>query len=146
MTTTPRHQPAVKAMVAGLVLTVGATIAPYLDRATGNGLADHIRNGYPAFPQARIESAVTVWLVALTVVGVLGIVSWLWTILAVTTRKRWARWAATAMFAVGTSVALAGLLVKDTSGDTGLAPLLGWIGILPCVAGAVAVTMLWRRS
>jgi hypothetical protein len=146
MTTTRQHQPALRAMYAGLVLTVGATIAPYLDRATSNVLADHIRSGYPAFPQARIDSAVTAWLGVLTVVGVLGIASWVWTIRALTTGKRWARWAATAMFAVGTCVALAGLLVKDTSGDTGLAPLLGCIGMLPSLAGGAAVTMLWRRS
>jgi hypothetical protein len=60
--------------------------------------------------------------------------------------KRWATGAASAMFAVGTSVALSALLVKDTSGDTGLAPLLGSIGVLPCIAGVVAVAMLWRPS
>jgi hypothetical protein len=42
--------------------------------------------------------------------------------------------------------ALSALLVKDTSGDTGLAPLLGSIGVLPCIAGVVAVAMLWRPS
>jgi hypothetical protein len=36
------------------------------------------------------------------------------------------------------------LLVKDTSGETGLAPLLGWIGVLPCLPGLVGVAMLWR--
>ncbi|MEU8248888.1 hypothetical protein [Nonomuraea sp. NPDC048916] len=134
------------AMYTGLVLTVAAMIAPYVDRATGHVLADHIRAGYPAYSQERIDSAVTAYLVILTVVGVLGVVSWVWTTWAVRSGKRWARWAATAMFALGTSVALTGLFVKDTSGDTGLAPLLGWIGMAPCLAGLVAVAMLWRRS
>ena len=49
------------------------------------------------------------------------------------------------MFCLGTAAALTALLVKDTSGDTGLPPLLGWIGTLPCLAGLVALTMLWRR-
>jgi hypothetical protein len=84
--------------------------------------------------------------VILSVVGALGIASWTWTIWAVRAGKGWARWVATAMFVVGASVALTGLLVKDTSGDTGLAPLLGWIGMLPCLAGLGAVTALWRRS
>lgn len=48
------------------------------------------------------------------------------------------------MFALGALVALIGLLIRDTSGDTGLAPLLGWIGMLPSVAGLAAVTILWR--
>lgn len=122
-------------MYAGLAPTVVAIIAPFVDRATGNVLADHIRDGCPTYTQARIDSAVTTWLVILSVVGALGIVGWVWTIWAVNAGKGWARCAATAMLALGASVALTALLVKDTSGDTGLAPLLGWVGMLPCLAG-----------
>ncbi|MGB0098131.1 MAG: hypothetical protein WBP81_37040 [Solirubrobacteraceae bacterium] len=50
------------------------------------------------------------------------------------------------MFVLGTGIALLDLLVKDTSGDTGLPPLLGWIGLLPCLAGFLAVALLWMRS
>jgi predicted permease len=131
-------------MYAGLVLTVVATIAPYLDRATSKALAHHIRDGYPTYTQARVDSAVTAWLVILSIVGALGIVAWIWTIWALTTDKKWASWAATAMFAVGTSIALTLLLVKDTSGATGLPPLLGWLGVTPCLAGLAAVAILWR--
>jgi hypothetical protein len=60
--------------------------------------------------------------------------------------QAWAHWAATALFALGTGTAVFNLLVTDTSGDTGLPPLLGWAGILPCLAGLLAVTLLWRRS
>jgi hypothetical protein len=84
MTTTPQR-PALRAMYAGLVLTVIATIAPYVDRATSNVLAEHIRNGYPAFSQGRIDAAVSTWLVILSVVGVVGVACWLWTIRGVTT-------------------------------------------------------------
>lgn len=49
------------------------------------------------------------------------------------------------MFAVGTSIALTALLVKDTSGEVGLAPQLGLIGLTPCLTASVAVTTLWRR-
>jgi predicted permease len=131
-------------MYAGLALTVVAAVAPSVDRATGHVQADHIRAGYPTYTHEHIDSAVTTWLVILTMVGALGIVGWIWTIWAVRTQKAWARWVATALFVVGTSVALTTLLVKDTSGDTGLAPLLGWIGMLPCVMGSAAVTVLWR--
>ena len=71
---------------------------------------------------------------------------WIWAIWMVKAGKEWARWAATAMLAAGTSAALTGLLVKDTSGDTGPAPLPEWIETLPCLAGAAAVATLWRRS
>jgi hypothetical protein len=122
---------------------VGEAPQPYVDRAMSTVLADHIRDGYPTYTDAQIDSGVNTWLVILSLVGALGITSWCLTIWALKSSKRWA---ASAMFAVGTSVALSALLVKDTSGDTGLAPLLGSIGVLPCIAGVVAVAMLWRPS
>jgi hypothetical protein len=142
--TTTQQQPALRWMSAGLALTIAATVAPYVDRATGNVLADHIRDGYPAYTSARIDAAVILWLAILTAIGVLGIVGWVTTIWATRAGKGGARLAATTMFTLGTLVALTALLVKDTSGDTGLAPLLGWIGVLPSLPGAGAVAMLWR--
>src|SRR5215471_15509821 len=114
---THRRWSAIAAMSVGLVLTVVATIVPYITSA----LRDHIRDGYPHYGDARVNNAVTAWLIILTIVGVLGVVGWLWTIWVVEAGKRWAPWAATAMFVLGTSAALTTLLVKDTSGDTGLA-------------------------
>ena len=146
MTAAHHERSAIGAMCAGLALTVAAMLVPYVDHATGNMLASHIRVGYPTYTQARIDSAVTTYLVYLSVVGALGIICWLWAIWAVKAGKRWARGAATAMFALGTGIALIDLLVKDTSGDTGLPPLLGWAGMLPCLAGLLVVTLLWRRS
>ncbi|MGA8245571.1 MAG: hypothetical protein WB797_01560 [Nocardioides sp.] len=145
MTSTTRHQPAVRAMYVGLLLTIVALIAPFVDQDTGHVLAHHVRDGYPTYTQDRIDSAVTAWLAVLSVVGALAIVSWVWTIWAVKAGRPWARWAATAMFVLGTALASTVSLIKDTSGDVGLAPLLGAVDILPCVAGSVAVKLLWRR-
>lgn len=108
--------------------------------------ADHIRAGYPTYTSARIDTAVTVWRAILTVVGALGVACWLSTIRATRRGKGCARWAATALFVLGTLVALTALLTKDTSGETGLAPLLGWIGPLPSVAGAWAVRLCWQTA
>lgn len=146
MTTAHQGRSAIGVMYAGLGLTVAAMIAAYVDHATANVLASHIRAGYPAYTPARIDSAVTTYLVYLSVVGALGIICWLAAIWAVRAGKQWARGAATAMFAAGTGIAVIDLLVKDTSGATGLPPLLGWAGMLPCLAGLLAVTLLWRRS
>ena len=146
MTTAHHERSAIGAMYAGLGLTVAAMIVLYVDHVTGNLLADHIRVGYPAYTQARIDAAVTTYLVYLSIVGALGIVCWLWTIWAVKAGKWWARGAATAVFTLGTAIALIDLLIKDTSGDTGLPPLLGWAGVLPSLAGLLAVTLLWSRS
>ncbi|WP_243640321.1 hypothetical protein [Streptacidiphilus pinicola] len=120
-------------------------IAPYIDGGTTHLLADHIRAGYPDYSQARVDSAVTTYLVLSSVVGALGVLAWLTAAWAFKEGKRWARPVATVMFVLGTSVGLAGLLTKDTSGATGLPPELGWVGMIPCLAGVPAVTSLWRR-
>jgi hypothetical protein len=70
-------------MYAGFGLTVVALIVLYVGHATANVLAGHIRVGYPAYTQARIDSVVTTYLVYLSVVGALGIICWLATIWAV---------------------------------------------------------------
>jgi len=140
------HQPAVRAMYAGLVLTVAATIAPYVDRATTGLLASHIHAGWPAYSQARIDSAVTTWLVILSVMGALGVAGWVGTIWATRSGKSWARWTATSLFALGVSVAMTLALVTEPTGQQGLPALLAWIGVLPSIAGAVAVVRLWRKS
>ncbi|MFZ3555039.1 hypothetical protein [Streptomyces sp. BH055] len=95
--------------------------------------------------RARIDSAVTNYLVVLSVTGALGVLAWLTTAWAVKTAKRWACPAATVLFMLGAGIGLVGLLAKDTSGATGLPPELGWAGMLPCLAGVVAVILLWRR-
>jgi len=141
-TTTHKQNAVIAAMSVGVILTVVAAIVPFV---TGS-LRDHIRAGYPGYTNARVDTAVTNWLIILTIVGALGVVGWVFNIWIVATNRRWAAWFATATFALGTSVALTDLLVKDTSGDTGLAPLMGWIGMLPCLAGLAAVALLWRRS
>jgi hypothetical protein len=141
----PPRRSAIATMYVGVALTVVALIVLYVDRVTANELADHIGAGYPAYSRARIDTAVTTYLVYLSVLGVLGTISWLWTIWCLRNRKRWSRAAATALFVLGTGIALFDLLIKDTSGDTALPPLLGWIGTLPYVAGLLAVTLLLRN-
>jgi hypothetical protein len=145
MTTTPHDRLAIRAMYAGLGFTVAALIAAYADHVTANMLAAHIRAGYPAYSQARINTAVTIYLTYLSAVGALGVICWLWTIWAVRAARPWARAAATALFALGTGIALTDLLIKDTSGDTGLPPFLGWAGMFPSLAGLLAVALLWAR-
>ena len=144
MTKIRRQQSAIVAMYAGLGFTVFAAIVPFIDRATGpNVLAGHLRSGYPAHSPARIDSAVMVWLVYLSVLGALGIIGWFLAIRAVRAGRRWARSVTTCIFALGAGVAVFNLLVRDTSGDTGLPPQLGWVGMLPVVAGVLAVALLW---
>lgn len=143
---TRRARGAIVAMCAGLALTVVATIVSYTDRTTTHLLADHIRAGYPGYDTSRVDAAVGTYLVLSSVVGALGVLGWLGTAWAVRAGTRWARPMATALFVLGTVIGLTGLLAKDTSGATGLPPALGWSGVAPCLAGAVAVVLLWRRG
>ncbi|MFJ2916812.1 hypothetical protein [Streptomyces sp. NPDC087307] len=145
MTRTPHERRVVGVMYTGLGLAVIATIVPYADRATTHLLADHIRAGYPTYTPARIDSAVSTYLVLLSVVGALGVLAWLWTTWAVRAGKRWARPAVTVMSVLGAGVGLTGLLTKDTSGATGLPPALGWTGMAPSLAALLAVALLWSR-
>ncbi|SCK46716.1 hypothetical protein B046DRAFT_04796 [Streptomyces sp. LamerLS-316] len=139
-----RRRAATGVMYAGLGLTVIATLAPYADRATTHLLAHHIRSGYPSYSQAQVDSAVNIYLVLLSIIGALGVLAWFGATWAVKAGKRWARLASTMAFVLGAGVGLTGLIVKDTSGATGLPPALGWAGVAPCLAGAVAIVLLWR--
>lgn len=140
-----RRRRAVTAMYAGLALTVLAVAIAYVDRAGGPAsLAGHVRAGYPGYSPAQIDGAVRRYLILLTAVGVLGVACWLGVIRLVRAGRSRATWAAAAAFAAGTTAAVAGLLVTDTSGDVGLPPLLGWAGLLPCAAGLVALVLIAR--
>jgi hypothetical protein len=140
-----RKRAVLGALYTGLTTTVVATITPYLDQATSHTLAHHIRAGYPSYTQARIDTAVTAYEVILTIIGVMGVAGWALVIHAVTTERRSAGPLATVAFVLGLGIALTDLLIKDTSGLTGLSPLLGWAGIVPCLPGLVAVALLWRK-
>lgn len=147
-TSVPHERAALRTLYTGLVLTVAALIVPFVDHVTSDVLADHIRAGYPDLGRAGVETAVSTYLVTLSTIGVLGIACWLWTIWATRRRKRWSSVLATVLFVLGTCVSLADLLLEDTSGDTGLPALLGWVGMIPCLPGLIAVVLLWaaRRS
>jgi hypothetical protein len=150
MSTTIQNHPdvrrtAVAALWTGMVLTVLATAAPWIDRMTTGILAGHIRAGYPAYDPASIDAAALAYLVILSITGVLGIAGWIVTIVAARAGRRWARWLATSLLAVGALVSVSGLTITDTSGDVGLAPAIAWLQVLPCTAGLIAVVLLWRR-
>jgi hypothetical protein len=134
-----------RAMWVTLGLIIASTAVPYVDRATGELMAEHVSRGYPDYTQTRVDSAVTTYLVLATVVGVIAVVAWSWTMRAVSRGRRWARPAATVVVVLGASAGLAGLLTRDTSGATGLPAALGWAGMVPWLAALVAVGLLWMN-
>ncbi len=76
-----------------------------------------------------------------SVVGALGLLGWMGTIRAARAGKRWTFPLAIGLLGIALCVAIAALTVRDTSGDVGPAPLLGWLLVLPCVPGLAAVVL-----
>ncbi|MEW9555493.1 hypothetical protein [Nonomuraea sp. NPDC050783] len=147
--TIPQQRSRIRASLAmmylGTALTVIAAVFPFVDRVTTTVLADHIAAGYPGYGPDAIDAAVATYLAILATIGVLGLLGWLGVIRAARAGGRRAFWAAAGLLASAICVAVAALTVQDTSGDVGLAPLLGWLLVLPCVPGLAAV-VLWRRA
>lgn len=139
----PRNQTARAMLYMRAGLTVLITLFPFIGQAV---LADHIKAGYPAYGPGAINDAVAAYLVILSTVGVLGFLGWLGTVWAVRAGKRWAYRLATGLLAAAVCFAIAALTIRDTSGDVGLAPLLGWLQVLPCVAGLAAVALCRRTK
>ncbi|WP_221933184.1 hypothetical protein [Tessaracoccus rhinocerotis] len=139
------NRPAVQPFLwAGLLLTAVATIYPFVDAATTGFMAEHLAASYPGYSATEIGAATTAYLVILAVVGLVGAAGWVVTAWAVRAGKHWAPVLATVALVAGAGIAAGGLGVVDTSGDVGLAPVLGWLQVLPVVAGALAVVQLWR--
>lgn len=134
------------AMFLGLALAVIATVAPLVDLATADTTWDHVRDAYPTWSDALVRgdrNAIVLWLV---ITGTLGVLTWLWTIYAVTARKRWALRATVTAFVAGTSVALANLTMPGGQYDIIVPPVLGWLTLLPCLAGLAAVVSIRRHA
>jgi hypothetical protein len=145
--TAPTRSPAYlkKALYAGLLLTIVATVAPLIDLATADTIGEHVQSAYPDWPGDEVgkdRMAITVYLVA---VGVLGLVGWLWTLAAVARDKRGARAIGTTLFLLGATIQLTSLSVGGEAYTTIVPTLHGVIGFLPSLAGLIAVIGLWRR-
>jgi hypothetical protein len=134
---------AVVAMYAGLALTLVAMIVPIVDQASTDSLSRDLQEVYAGYDvDAPATSAVVAYLVT---IGGLGVAAWLWMARAVRKHKRWVRPAATALFVLASGLALLNLTVQEY-GRTILPTRIGLIGLLPCLAGLVAVALLWRRG
>lgn len=145
MRTANNARSAVVAMSIGLLLTAVVTAAPFLGSPHGELISRHVESGYPSYTAEEVASATGIYLAWLAIAGVLGLACWITCIAATRAGKRWAPWVALVALVVGASIGLFDLTIRDTSGDTGLPPLIGWLGLLPCGAGLVAVLLLWMK-
>lgn len=144
-TSIPPARGAIAAMYAGLALTLIAVLAVVVDQATSDSLASHILHTYPNYTAAELNRDKGVLLTYMFSIGAVGAVSWLGTIWAVKRRKRWARGTATTIFVLACGISLFNLLVEEY-GNTVLPTSLAVPGALPCLAGLVAVVLMWTGN
>lgn len=144
--TAPRQRRALPALRAGLALTLAVGAYALIDVSTTQVLADHLRATYPTFGAREVEAGVQAYVAILLTVTGLGALGWLSTIWAARSGKAWSAWLATVALVAAVAIALAGLTTVDTSGEVGLAPVMGWLLLLPVLPGVVAVVKLWRRD
>lgn len=133
-------------MYLGLALAVIATLVPVVDTATLDSLSAHVRDAYPHWNAGMIEGDRNAILGYLLVTDVLGIIAWLWTTWLVAGGRRGARAVSTVAFVLGTGIALMNLTLGGERYDTIVPTLYGLLGMLPCIAGLVAVTLVWRHQ
>lgn len=114
-------------------------IALVIDQASILSISDHVEALYGPFglhPDPNVLFGI------LYVTGAVGIVLWLATIWGVSRQNRGARVMAGIILVIATSLAVFVLLVSE-HGTRIFPTLWGLAGLLPCMAGLVAVTSLW---
>ena len=134
---------ATTALFVGLALTILTTVCVFV---SSTAIGEHIQAGYPHYSRAQISAAVSFYTVYLIALGTLGAIVWCFVLWLVRRRRAWAYPLAIIFFLVGTSFGLFNLLIRDTSGDTALPEAIGEMGLLPSVAGLVAIVLMWKHA
>ncbi|HEY2508624.1 MAG TPA: hypothetical protein VGI58_19055 [Streptosporangiaceae bacterium] len=137
----PSEQPrtivnAVRFMYVGAALQ---TLGIILSLATIGSLRSQIHKKFPTYTSAQIHSAEVVGVVAVVVVGIIGIALWLWMARANGTGHRYGRIVATVLFALYTLDIL--LSFARAQAFTGLI-----FGLLTWLVGLGATWFLWRKE
>jgi hypothetical protein len=125
-------------MYVGLVLTLLAVAVAILADHSGD-IARQLRDAYPDWSAERVSENRSVVLIYLIGIGGVGAALWLWMAWAVSRAKRWARLVATGIFAVATMDALINLTQPQPTA-------VDLAGLAPCLAGLVAIALLWTRT
>ena len=133
---------AIVAMGLGLLLTVVELIASVIDQTTVHSIAHHLSALYAPYGLHPDPNGFIYYLYATAAIGIL---LWLAAIWLVSRRKRGARVVATTVFVLATGLALLNLSVSEYG--TRIFPTFwGVLGLLPCVAGLVALILLWTAG
>lgn len=138
-TTTPTTEATGRAtttMYVGAALSVLLAALTFVDQVAVDGITDALWDKYPDYTSGEIATDAGATAAALYVLAGLGLVCWL--LLATATRRGWRRTRLTAAIVFG--------LALVASLSMAYAPMPGYLATahwLPCVAGIVALVMLW---
>ncbi|MFD5214333.1 hypothetical protein [Microbacterium sp. NPDC058345] len=133
-------------LTAGAVATASITLFALIDPVSTRLIAAQVQAGYPGYSSAEIDRAAVMYVGILVIVGVLGALGWGATILLSGRHRRLAFWLGLSLGAIGLLVAGAALATTDTSGTIGLAPVFGWLLLVPCGLGLTALIALRRAA
>ena len=132
------------ALHIGLAAQLLVLLMPVVDWLTFDSIATHVRAAYPAWGpgEVALDHDAIVW--SLLGVGLLGSLGWLWAIRTSRRAGHRSRIITTALFALGTTVAVTSLLFAGGAYDRVLPLWYGIAGIVPCLAGLTAVVAVWQ--
>jgi hypothetical protein len=134
---------AVQVMYVGaLASLVGIIIDLLVRHSLRSYIADHVSRNGKKLTAAQVNNTYHVELVALVVVGLIGIGLWIWLARSSKAGKSWARIVATVLFAIDTIGAFVGLAgsALGGAGATRIYGLVVWI------IGLIAIVLLWQRT
>ena len=129
-------QTAVRLMYAGAVISA---IGVILSLATLGTLKRTLEKRYPTYTSAHINQLVASSIVAVVIVGIIGIGLWLWMARMNYKGRNWARITGTVFFAFNTLDMIEVILSRA-------APVSAVFAIVTWLVGLGVVIMLWRRE
>lgn len=129
-------------MWVGLALTLITVLALVRDQTSVHSLAAQVDAHYSPF---GLHPDPNVLFAFMYVTAAIGMLLWLTTIWAVRRQKPGIRLVASAVFVGATGIAALVLLASEYEGRV-FPTIWGVLGLLPCIAGLVAVALLWTRD
>ena len=130
------------ALRVGLALSLASAVGLFIDQTSAHSLAEHVSAQYSPYGAVPDPNVLFGYLYA---TAGLAIAAWLIALRGVRSRKSWVRLFASVTFLVGAMLAVFNLVIREYG--TPIFPVL-WsvLGLLPALAGLVAVRLLWTRA
>jgi hypothetical protein len=134
---------AVQVMYVGAAASlIGIVIELLLRHSLRSYISDHATRNGKRLTATQVADTYHAELVVLVVVGLIGIVLWIWMAQMNKRGRNWARITSTVFFALDTLGAIGGLAGGSLSGGNANR----FYGLVVWIIGGIAIILLWRRS